>query len=153
MKKAASYQRWQAKKNAYEEAKEKTKYRDRAKERRKGLNIDYAETQGEMEQAEQIRKIDASKNKYLGGDVAHTHLVKGLDYQLLQQIRNDAEQAEDDNLEEKLQQLEKNKSIKAKSQAAASGQSKQGSVPLLLTHKVSMSISISRLYIYIYIYI
>ena len=31
------------------------------------------------------------QSKYLGGDLKHTHLVKGLDYALLQKIR--AEQA------------------------------------------------------------
>lgn len=30
--------------------------------------------------------MDAEKTKYLGGDVKHTHLVKGLDYALLQKV-------------------------------------------------------------------
>jgi hypothetical protein len=30
--------------------------------------------------------MDAEKTKYLGGDVKHTHLVKGLDFALLQKV-------------------------------------------------------------------
>lgn len=33
--------------------------------------------------------MDAETSKYLGGDVEHTHLVKGLDYALLVKIRDE----------------------------------------------------------------
>ena len=35
--------------------------------------------------------MDAETTKYLGGDVEHTHLVKGLDYALLVKIREEDE--------------------------------------------------------------
>merc|ERR1712227_749339 len=85
------------------EAELANKYRDRAAERRDGkedsdmmgsmgmgskFTADGFKTTGERKQ----QLIEQSK--YLGGDLAHTHLVKGLDYALLQKIR--AEQARKD---------------------------------------------------------
>jgi IK cytokine len=80
------------------------KYRDRAKERRDGANPDYTgvedpgpSTSGYRAvapnidpkvQAEQ-RKKEIQESKYLGGDMEHTHLVKGLDYALLQKVRSE----------------------------------------------------------------
>ena len=32
------------------------------------------------------RKLDIAESKFLGGDMAHTHMVKGLDYALLQKV-------------------------------------------------------------------
>jgi len=61
-------------------------YRDRAQERRTDANPDY-----DPESIEAVIRLDAEKTKYLGGDVDHTHLVKGLDYTLLKKIRNDVE--------------------------------------------------------------
>ncbi|MCI57951.1 protein Red-like, partial [Trifolium medium] len=34
-------------------------------------------------------KLSIEKSKYLGGDVEHTHLVKGLDYALLNKVRSE----------------------------------------------------------------
>lgn len=62
------------------------KYRDRAEERRKGHNPDYAD------KLNQMASMDAETSKYLGGDVEHTHLVKGLDYALLVKIREEEKQ-------------------------------------------------------------
>lgn len=62
------------------------KYRDRADERRKGQNPDYAD------KLNQMASMDAETTKYLGGDVEHTHLVKGLDYALLVKIREEERQ-------------------------------------------------------------
>lgn len=62
------------------------KYRDRADERRKGHNPDYAD------KLNQMASMDAETSKYLGGDVEHTHLVKGLDYALLVKIRDEEKQ-------------------------------------------------------------
>ncbi|KAI8806220.1 RED-like protein N-terminal region-domain-containing protein [Cladochytrium replicatum] len=83
----------QWKRNEAEEDASSASYRDRAKERRKGVNPDY-------EESEQILKVlstsnpDAStaglsyeQSKYLGGDIEHTHLVKGLDFALLERVR------------------------------------------------------------------
>ncbi len=57
-------------------------YRDRAAERRQGVNPDYED------EIARLVDMDAEKTKYLGGDVKHTHLVKGLDYALLQKVRS-----------------------------------------------------------------
>lgn len=40
-----------------------------------------------MEHERRRRVIEESK--YLGGDIAHTHLVKGLDYALLEKVRSE----------------------------------------------------------------
>jgi hypothetical protein len=39
--------------------------------------------------------LDVEQSKYLGGDVEHTHLVKGLDYTLLNKIRREQEQEQE----------------------------------------------------------
>eukprot|EP00929_Paragymnodinium_shiwhaense_P006987 TRINITY_DN110942_c0_g1_i1.p1 TRINITY_DN110942_c0_g1~~TRINITY_DN110942_c0_g1_i1.p1 ORF type:complete len:579 (+),score=197.76 TRINITY_DN110942_c0_g1_i1:149-1885(+) len=60
-------------------------YRDRAAERREG--------QGEYEvvaaEWENHNEVSAEQSKYLGGDLDHTHLVKGLDFALLSKVRNE----------------------------------------------------------------
>lgn len=33
------------------------------------------------------RQLDIAESKFLGGDMAHTHMVKGLDYALLQKVQ------------------------------------------------------------------
>ena len=35
---------------------------------------------------EDVRRAEIEKTKFLGGDMEHTHLVKGLDYALLQKV-------------------------------------------------------------------
>ena len=78
------------------------KYRDRAGERRQGVNPDY-QIEDPMNTAQAYRAVapdlksgyDAAErrrqmiqeSKFLGGDMEHTHLVKGLDYALLQKVR------------------------------------------------------------------
>ncbi|XP_024545885.1 suppressor of mec-8 and unc-52 protein homolog 2 [Selaginella moellendorffii] len=71
------------------------KYRDRAKERREDQNPDYelmAAASGISSLhavAPPGAKISIANSKYLGGDVEHTHLVKGLDYALLNKVRSE----------------------------------------------------------------
>ncbi|KAL3642872.1 Smu-2 suppressor of mec-8 and unc-52 protein [Castilleja foliolosa] len=76
------------------------KYRDRAKERREDQNPDYEITEltsfhavappGNVDLlAADAHKLSIEKSKYLGGDVEHTHLVKGLDYALLNKVRSE----------------------------------------------------------------
>uniref|UniRef100_A0A1L8DLT4 Putative ik cytokine down-regulator of hla class ii n=1 Tax=Nyssomyia neivai TaxID=330878 RepID=A0A1L8DLT4_9DIPT len=81
------------------------KYRDRARERRDGANPDYQNTENAGNTASAYRTvapdvksgIDAAErrrqmiqeSKFLGGDMEHTHLVKGLDYALLQKVRSE----------------------------------------------------------------
>ncbi|KAJ1910553.1 hypothetical protein H4219_006180 [Mycoemilia scoparia] len=86
------------------------KYRDRAAERRKGVNKDYAESEMIMDQLNKAAAtpfigtqeqrpegpqlqyvIDKrqlyEQSKHLGGDEEYTHLVKGLDFKLLEKER------------------------------------------------------------------
>lgn len=86
-------------------------YRDRARERREGLNKDfeldpddlkisnpidsaqYDEADQQIDEEER-RRQQIEESKYLGGDVEHTHLVKGLDFALLEKVKNDQKLAE-----------------------------------------------------------
>ena len=70
--------------NAVEESDSRSQYRDRAEERRADTNPDY-----DSSKSEHIANLDIEYSKFLGGDTEHTHLVKGLDYVLLQKIRNE----------------------------------------------------------------
>ncbi|CAI9097350.1 OLC1v1033750C1 [Oldenlandia corymbosa var. corymbosa] len=85
---------------------EQPKYRDRAKERREDQNPDYDPTELSAFHAVappgtvQLRsadehKLSIEKSKYLGGDVEHTHLVKGLDYALLNKVRSEIDKKPD----------------------------------------------------------
>lgn len=77
------------------------KYRDRARERRDGANPDYQamdvagpyravapDLKSGLDAAERRRQM-IQESKFLGGDMEHTHLVKGLDYALLQKVRSE----------------------------------------------------------------
>lgn len=44
------------------------------------------------------------ESKFLGGDMEHTHLVKGLDYALLQKVRSEIQSKEQEE-EEELERL------------------------------------------------
>ncbi|KAL3661745.1 hypothetical protein V7S43_013041 [Phytophthora oleae] len=57
-------------------------YRDRAAERRRGDT-------GDMIDAEEYKQFNTEQSKFLGGDMEHTHLVKGLDYALLAQLKRE----------------------------------------------------------------
>ncbi|CAN8287900.1 unnamed protein product [Cochlearia groenlandica] len=82
------------------------KYRDRAKERRDNQNPDYDPTDlssfhavappGSIDlRASDALKLSIENSKYLGGDVEHTHLVKGLDYALLNKVRSEIDKKPD----------------------------------------------------------
>merc|ERR1712039_486536 len=92
------------------------KYRDRAKERRDGGVSDRPDdvsgsgayravapdVKGNFDAAERRRQM-IQESKFLGGDMEHTHLVKGLDFALLQKVRSEIihrENAEDEEEEE-----------------------------------------------------
>ena len=68
-------------------------YRDRAKERREGNENEYASSSKllqDIQQAAAEGDTDAATlSKYLGGDEAHTHLVKGLDVALARKIKRE----------------------------------------------------------------
>lgn len=93
------------------------RYRDRARERREGSNRDYADqpattthnyravgpsAEADKSAAEKRQQL-IKESKFLGGDMEHTHLVKGLDYALLQKVRaeiSSKEKEEEDVLEQ-----------------------------------------------------
>ena len=96
------------------------KYRDRAKERREGANADYVQhdarnsTSGYRAVAPDVKSgIDTAErrrqliqeSKFLGGDLQHTHLVKGLDYALLTKVRSEI------TVQEQVQEIEMEKLI------------------------------------------
>jgi len=77
-------------------------YRDRARERREGKNIDYENTSKFCKLYDDINThenpvnrdsrefyLDKEMTKFLGGDEAHTHLVKGLDKTLAEKVRRE----------------------------------------------------------------
>eukprot|EP00262_Sarcandra_glabra_P018692 TRINITY_DN679_c1_g1_i1.p1 TRINITY_DN679_c1_g1~~TRINITY_DN679_c1_g1_i1.p1 ORF type:complete len:569 (+),score=147.65 TRINITY_DN679_c1_g1_i1:313-2019(+) len=89
-----------------QEEPEAPKYRDRAKERREDQNPDYEPTElgsfhavappGNVDlKIADAHKISIENSKYLGGDVEHTHLVKGLDYALLHKVRSEIDKKPD----------------------------------------------------------
>lgn len=61
-------------------------YRDRADERRKQREPFYAHV---AEELAEIKERSVEESKFLGGDVEHTHLVKGLDLALLAKVRGE----------------------------------------------------------------
>ncbi|XP_026728439.1 protein Red [Trichoplusia ni] len=85
------------------------KYRDRARERRDGVNelgptdptsntssayrAVAPDLKSGMDAKERRRQL-IQESKYLGGDMEHTHLVKGLDYALLQKVRSEIQTRE-----------------------------------------------------------
>ncbi|BFZ15018.1 hypothetical protein BsWGS_18057 [Bradybaena similaris] len=99
-----------------------SKYRDRARERREGQNKDYSEAEvisttadyravapdaKAIENYAEKRKQVIQASKYLGGDMEHTHLVKGLDFALLEKVRAEIqskEKEEEDMMEEAVSQ-------------------------------------------------
>src|ERR1044072_192718 len=84
-----------------------SKYRDRAAERRTGANPDYHETEQILKALNNSETLEAKlvyeQSKYLGGDTEHTHLVKGLDFALLNKVRNEIQQGDDDQDDEELE--------------------------------------------------
>ncbi|XP_050528921.1 protein Red [Daktulosphaira vitifoliae] len=104
------------------------KYRDRAKERRVGSNPDYQsqdpvavasgyravapDIKSGMDAAERRRQM-IQESKFLGGDMEHTHLVKGLDYALLQKVKSEIV-AKENEQETEMEQLVSNKPSKEK---------------------------------------
>lgn len=83
------------------------RYRDRAKERRDGANPDYIinddvtgmganvapDHKSRTDFAERRKQL-IEESKFLGGDMEHTHLVKGLDYALLHKVKAELQQGQ-----------------------------------------------------------
>lgn len=106
------------------------KYRDRARERREGVNPDYQsedplstasgyravapDLKSGLDAAERRRQM-IQESKFLGGDMEHTHLVKGLDYALLQKVRSEIqvkEQEQEAEMEKLVLKPKKEKKLK-----------------------------------------
>ncbi|KAG5899643.1 hypothetical protein JTB14_036016 [Gonioctena quinquepunctata] len=114
------------------------KYRDRAGERRSGVNPDYQaddpiataqayravapDLKSGFDAAERRRQM-IQESKFLGGDMEHTHLVKGLDYALLQKVRSEITQIETEQ-EIELERLA-NKSLEEKEKERKDAQKKE----------------------------
>ena len=64
-------------------------YRDRAAERRLGIDEVHHQQQHQQQSHINADAFSIDDSKYLGGDVDHTHLVKGLDYALLNKVRSE----------------------------------------------------------------
>ncbi|GJJ75893.1 IK cytokine [Entomortierella parvispora] len=102
----SSANKWKHKKQsqkhpAKEAAAAGSKYRDRATERRQGVNPDYVETEQilntlEGAAADVAPEVLYEQSKYLGGDREHTHLVKGLDFALLNKVRQEGQEDDTD---------------------------------------------------------
>lgn len=107
------------------------KYRDRARERRDGSNQDYQpvdptsganayravapDSKSGLDAAERRRQL-IQESKFLGGDMEHTHLVKGLDYALLQKVRSEiiTKEQEQEIEMEKIAEMAEQKEIEMK---------------------------------------
>ena len=49
--------------------------------------LTFAQAGGREDLAQSQHRVSIEQSKYLGGDIEHTHLVKGLDFALLQKMR------------------------------------------------------------------
>lgn len=103
-KKKSSGKKWKPKE---QKEKKESKYRDRAAERREGVT-EYGDLGKDA--IEKLKEISVEESKYLGGDIEHTHLVKGLDYALLEKARSEIAEEQ-----KKKKQLEKTKQEKESS--------------------------------------
>jgi len=120
-----SYLQYQAKLAA--KAESRHRYRDRAKERQLGLNPDYADMDETAVAAAEQASYEASK--YLGGDIQHTHMVKGLDFALLNKVRQEIEKREEAKLEALMREMEEKKANVSAGPALAAAQSIAAAAP------------------------
>ncbi|KAJ1719789.1 hypothetical protein LPJ53_005505 [Coemansia erecta] len=131
----------------YKKSDETSKYRDRAAERRQGIQeVDTDEQSAallppkneyisvlETSEAQPLgmteeQRIAYEHSKYLGGDIESTHLVKGLDFLLLEKIRAQEKAAApshqilDSELEQILDQRQQQQSVEKLGGSIASSQ-------------------------------
>jgi IK cytokine len=110
--------KWQKKQKEGDKPAE-PKYRDRARERRDGANPDYDENEANLLAGfhsvppptdgsvnPDLHKLTIENSKFLGGDMQHTHLVKGLDYALLTKVKSEMQQKEREEQEKKAKEKE-----------------------------------------------
>ncbi|KAK2197994.1 bifunctional Protein Red-like/RED-like [Babesia duncani] len=70
----------------FEDEESQSNYRNRALERSKLKDEYHLKIENEYQQ---MKKQTIEESRYMGGDLEHTHLVKGLDYVLLRKIKQD----------------------------------------------------------------
>ncbi|XP_034230741.1 protein Red isoform X2 [Thrips palmi] len=113
------------------------KYRDRARERRdggqdqpedplsaaSGYRAVAPDLKSGLDAAERRRQM-IQESKFLGGDMEHTHLVKGLDYALLQKVRSEIQSKEMEE-EEELERLAVVKPVERKEEKKEAPQDKE----------------------------
>lgn len=80
--------------NENDEDENEVQYRDRANERRSNI-MNNEEYEAPIDE-ELYSSLTTEETKLLGGDIQHTHLVKGLDYMLLQKMRRDAQKKQEE---------------------------------------------------------
>ncbi len=103
-KRLESYKRWKEKqRKKQEEQQDVVKYRDRAEERRKGKDSEFQYTEEELKK---FQSLSYEQSKFLGGDMEHTHLVKGLDFALLAKKREELAAAEEAKFDEAVKGVE-----------------------------------------------
>ena len=109
------------------------KYRDRAKERQLGINPEEEALGRELGANYQAAFKDLTEEElqYLGGSETTTHLVKGLDYKLLEKVRQEQAKAENEALEAALnEQVEGPAKMELAAAAAGADPSKEASKTL-----------------------
>ncbi|KAK1647486.1 hypothetical protein QYE76_065291 [Lolium multiflorum] len=132
-KKKSNYKEKMArrKEESKKEEPETPRYRDRAKERREDQNPDYEPTElgsfhavappGADLRLADAQKISIEKSKYLGGDLEHTHLVKGLDFALLNKVRSEIKKPDaEDGKDAKARETKEDRSISFRTAIAKS---------------------------------
>ena len=128
-----------------------TTYRDRAKERREGKNLDYNDTtvattyNNGDEYTDKKRQAELSK--FLGGDEQHTHLVKGLDMALAQKVRReemgtDGREQEEEDLDQLLEDAYNNTQQQQETTDSASTKSKKSSSIAMIQPKTELGKSV-----------
>ena len=118
------------------------KYRDRARERRDGgegvvgeestnAYRAVAPNARENHDAAERRRQMIHESKYLGGDMEHTHLVKGLDFALLQKVKSEIETREQMEEEEEEEENEKEveKKVESKKESQLRGEEPEDEKP------------------------
>jgi hypothetical protein len=123
-----------------------TVYRDRAKERREGKNLDYNDTSTVTANIYNNRdeysdkKRQAELSKFLGGDEQHTHLVKGLDVALASKIRREemgnkkqtgAEREEEEDLDQLLEDAYNTQQNETSTSSISTNSKKSSSIAMI----------------------
>jgi len=136
-----AHRKWKPKKNEDNLKDEGPQWRDRAKERRKGEG-EYKQV---AEEFEQHAEVSVEESKFLGGDMEHTHLVKGLDYALLGKVRG--ELLKHGKIEERrLEEMERRKDKKKKEfKTLVARKVFQTVVEALHPHHVQFQLRLSRM--------